>query len=217
MRALPASVNRRDRMSLKKQSAAPLTLASNNSDGTTGPGDVSNDRSVFAAGETSSRLLADIRRMAPMIAKRAAEIEAARRIPLDLVATLKSIGVFRMFAPKSHGGLELELSGALKILAALAKIDGSLGWAAMVGSGSSLLASSLPRETYDQIYRDGPDVIFAGSRQPAGTAEAVDGGLRVNGRWPFASGCQHADWIFAACVMTKDGQPRFLDGSMVFR
>jgi alkylation response protein AidB-like acyl-CoA dehydrogenase len=194
-------------MSLKKQSAAPLTLASNNSDGTTGPGDVSNDRSVFAAGETSSRLLADIRRMAPMIAKRAAEIEAARRIPLDLVATLKSIGVFRMLAPKSHGGLELELSGALKILAALAKIDGSLGWAAMVGSGSSLLASSLPRETYDQIYRDGPDVIFAGSRQPAGTGEAVDGGLRVNGRWPFASGCQHADWIFAACVMTKDGQP----------
>jgi indole-3-acetate monooxygenase len=185
-------------MSLKNQSADSLTLANNSSD-TTGPGDVSN--------ETSSRLLADIRRMAPMIAARAAEIEAARRIPLDLVETLRSIGVFRMLAPKSHGGLELELWAVLKIMAALARIDGSFGWAAMIGSGASLFASLLPRETYDRIYRDGPDVIFAGSTQPTGTAEAVEGGLRVNGRWPFASGCQHADWILAACVMTKDGQP----------
>jgi alkylation response protein AidB-like acyl-CoA dehydrogenase len=142
-----------------------------------------------------------------MIAMRAAEIEAARRIPLDLVEKLRSIGVFRILAPESHGGLELEFWAALKIMAALAKIDGSLGWAAAVSSGGGLFASLLPRELYDQIYRDGPDVIFAGSTQPAGTAEAVEGGIRVNGRWPFASGCQHADWIGVACVMTKDGQP----------
>jgi len=127
-------------MSLKNQSADSLTLA-NNSNDTNGSGDVSNDGSVFAAGETSSRLLADIRRMAPMIAARAAEIEAARRVPLDLVETLRSIGVFRMLAPKSHGGLELELWAVLKIMAALAKIDGSFGWAAMIGSG---LVSSRP-------------------------------------------------------------------------
>jgi alkylation response protein AidB-like acyl-CoA dehydrogenase len=193
-------------MSLKSQSADSLTSATNSNDAT-GPSDVSDDGSVFAAGETSSRLLADIRRMAPMIAARAAEIEAARRMPLDLVEALRSIGVFRMLAPKSHGGLELELWAVLKIMAALARIDGSFGWAAMIGSGASLFASLVPRETYDQIYRDGPDVIFAGSTQPTGTAEAVKGGLRVNGRWPFASGCQHADWILAACVMTKDGQP----------
>jgi alkylation response protein AidB-like acyl-CoA dehydrogenase len=65
-----------------------------------------------------------------------------------------------MLAPKNHGGLELELWAVLKIVAALARIDGSLGWAAMIGSGSSLFASLLPRETYDQIYRDGPDVIL---------------------------------------------------------
>jgi hypothetical protein len=64
-------------MSLKSHSAGSLTLASN-SNHTTGPGDESNEGSVFAAGETSSQLLADIRRMAPMIAARAAEIEAAR-------------------------------------------------------------------------------------------------------------------------------------------
>jgi alkylation response protein AidB-like acyl-CoA dehydrogenase len=31
--------------------------------------------------------------------------------------------------------------------------------------------------------------------------------LRINGRWPFASGCEDADWIAVLCVLTKDGQP----------
>jgi hypothetical protein len=51
----------------------------------------------------ASRLLADIRELASGITSRAAEIEAGRRIPPDLVDTLKSIGVFRMLVPESHG------------------------------------------------------------------------------------------------------------------
>ena len=35
------------------------------------------------------------------------------------------------------------------------------------------------------------------------------GGWRVNGRWPFASGCQHADWMFGFCVMTEAGKPLY--------
>ena len=33
------------------------------------------------------------------------------------------------------------------------------------------------------------------------------GGWRVNGRWPFASGCQHAQWMFGFRVMTEGGKP----------
>jgi alkylation response protein AidB-like acyl-CoA dehydrogenase len=29
----------------------------------------------------------------------------------------------------------------------------------------------------------------------------------VNGRWPFASGCQYADWIAGFCVSISDGKP----------
>ena len=67
---------------------------------------------------TAKRLLADIRELAPDITARAAEIEAARRIPPDLVETLRSIGVFRLFVPRSHGGLEIDLPTALEIIAA---------------------------------------------------------------------------------------------------
>jgi hypothetical protein len=126
--------------------------------------------------EAAKRLLADIRELARNITSRIAEIEAGRRILLDLVDALRSIGVFRMFAPQSHGGLELDLPTALEIIAALGRIDGSVGWTAMIGSGGDIFASLLPRETYEQVY---PDVIIGGSAQPAGTAEAVAGGWQV--------------------------------------
>jgi alkylation response protein AidB-like acyl-CoA dehydrogenase len=48
---------------------------------------------------------------------------------------------------------------------------------------------------------------FRGSTQPVGTAEATADDWRVNGSWPFASGCQHADWMFGFCVMTEGGKP----------
>ena len=152
-------------------------------------------------------LLAEIQELTPSITSRAAEIETGRRVPPDLVEALRSIGVFRVFVPESHGGLELDLPAALEIFAALSRIDGSVGWIAIIGGGCDIFAALLPRETYERVYENGPDVIIAGSAQPAGRAEAVTGGWRVRGRWPFASGCQHADWMFGLCVMTENGKP----------
>jgi alkylation response protein AidB-like acyl-CoA dehydrogenase len=154
----------------------------------------------------TDRLLADVRALAPEITRRAGEIEAARRVPLDLVQKLRSIGIFRALVPRSHGGLELDMPAAIRIMEAVCEIDGSVGWASVIGMGCAILAPRLPREVYEQIYRKGPDTIIAASTQPAGTAEAVEGGWRVSGRWPFASGCQHADWMFGLCMMTKDGK-----------
>jgi alkylation response protein AidB-like acyl-CoA dehydrogenase len=151
-------------------------------------------------------LLAAIHELAPAITARVAEIEAGRRLPPDLVERLRSIGLFRMFTPRSHGGMELDLPRGLRIIETLSRIDGSVGWLAMIGSGSAIVVPLVSRDLYDEIYRDGPDVIFGGSAQPAGAAESIDGNWRVNGRWPFASGCQHADWLFALCVMKKDGK-----------
>ncbi len=36
----------------------------------------------------------------------------------------------------------------------------------------------------------------------------IDGGYRVNGRWGFASGCQHSQLLFGNCVITEKGVPR---------
>lgn len=157
--------------------------------------------------DTQKTILPEIQKLAPEIQARAAEFERERRLPADLVDRLKSIGLFRMFVPKSHGGLELALPAGLEVIAALARIDGSIGWTAIVASVGGIFATLAQRETYDRIYRNGPDVALCGSSQPAGTAERVAGGWRINGRWPLASGCMHAEWMAGFCIVTAEGKP----------
>src|SRR5215467_3742474 len=120
---------------------------------------------------TGKSLLRAVQELGPAITARALEIEASRRIPADIVEVLKRTGIFRMFVPRSYGGLELDLPAGLEILVELAKIDSSVGWNAMTSSNGSLFAPFLPQQTYETIYQNGPDVIFAGATQPAGTVE----------------------------------------------
>ena len=58
----------------------------------------------LAARNTNENLLVGIRELAPEITARAAEIEAARRVPSDLVDRLRSIGMLRIFVPRSYDG-----------------------------------------------------------------------------------------------------------------
>jgi indole-3-acetate monooxygenase len=159
-----------------------------------------------AAGETT-RLLAAIRELAPELATRAEEIEHCRRVPGDIIDTFRRIGLFRALVPRSHGGFEMSIPEVLPMLETLAAADSSVGWVAMIGVASHLFCSRLPRATYDRVYADGARAIVVGVGTPAGRAEMFGGGYRVSGRWPFASGCQSAQWIFGHCVVCKDGEP----------
>jgi len=152
-------------------------------------------------------VLGNVRALRPEIEERAATIEVDREMPKDLVEALRGCGVFRMYTPKTHGGLELDFLDSLEVVTELAAADGSVGWTAMIGSATPWLLCGLPRKIFDAIYASTPDVIHAGSTVPAGTAERVEGGYRVNGRGPFASGCRHADWILGVCVITENGTP----------
>jgi alkylation response protein AidB-like acyl-CoA dehydrogenase len=160
-----------------------------------------------AGKDATNQLLADIQELAPCIQSRSGEMEASGRIPIDLIESLRTIRVFRMFVPRSHDGLELDFIDGIEIIQALARIDGSVGWIATISAGVSMVTTLLPPEIYDRIYKDGPDVIFAGSLKPGGKAEAMGNSWRLNGRFGFASGCQHADWMYCAFVVSKDGVP----------
>jgi alkylation response protein AidB-like acyl-CoA dehydrogenase len=138
----------------------------------------------------------------------AAEIEAARELPSDLLGDLVGAGCFRMFVPRSHGGLEVDLPSGLEIPEAFARADGSTGWTVMIGNEGVLLLALLPRHRFDALYADSPDLIGAGSVTPRGEAKVIDGGFEVTGRWPFASGCLHSKLLLANCVVEEHGHAR---------
>jgi alkylation response protein AidB-like acyl-CoA dehydrogenase len=154
-----------------------------------------------ASGSAAERLLSAVKKLAPDVTRRAEEIEHARRLPRDLVETLRNIGVFRMLVPERYGGSAIDVPSSIDILVELAAADGATGWTAMIGCHAPLMFSLFPQQTFSAIYASGPDVIAAGSSAPRGVAEPVEGGYRASGRWTFASGCEHADWIFGVCAV----------------
>jgi alkylation response protein AidB-like acyl-CoA dehydrogenase len=170
-------------------------------------------RNTLAAAERrplsdeATRLLVAVRDLAPSIAARAEEIERGRRVPGDIVEALRHIGVFRMLVPHSHGGLALSVPEAVPVVEALSAADSSVGWVTMIAMTSQTFCTRLSRATYDRLYADHPDVVVVGAGTPVGRAEKIDGGYRVTGRWPFASGCQNAQWIVGHCVLHLDGKP----------
>jgi alkylation response protein AidB-like acyl-CoA dehydrogenase len=132
--------------------------------------------------------------------------ERCARLPPQICDPLLHEGFFRLWIPAAHGGLELPLADALQIYEAAAALDGSLGWAVMIGAGGGLFAAWLPFDGAQQLFAPAAALV-AGSGSPTGFAERVPGGYRVRGAWRFASGAHYASVFTAACVVTAGGSP----------
>jgi alkylation response protein AidB-like acyl-CoA dehydrogenase len=169
------------------------------------------------AASEAARLLIAVRNLAPELAARSEEIEAGRQVPRDIIDTLRRIGIYRMLVPQSHGGLELSVPDVVPVLEALSAAESSVGWVAMIGVVSQIMSTRAPKATYDRVYADGPDVVVVGVGTPAGRAEQIEGGYRITGRWPFASGCQNAQWIVGHFMICKDGEPVMSGGRPLTR
>jgi alkylation response protein AidB-like acyl-CoA dehydrogenase len=164
--------------------------------------------SVDSTPTRAAAVLDAVRALTPRIAARAAEIEAARRIPLDLVEDLTVAGCFRMLVPQSHRGEGVDLMSAMKVCEELSRADGSVGWTVTNQAGAWRDLAGLPRATFDALYANGPDAIISGVFNPSGVAKPVQGGYRVTGRWAFASGCQHCHWQYVNCIEDSGGAPQ---------
>ena len=122
--------------------------------------------------------------------------------------SLARAGVFRLCVPRALGGEEAEPATLLAVLEELGRADGSTGWCAMIGATSGLVSAYLPDAEARAIYGASPEVVSGGVFAPSGEAVREDGYYRVTGRWRFASGCEHCDWLMGGCLVRDDGPPR---------
>lgn len=143
----------------------------------------------------------------PRIRAAADEIETGRRLPLELVHALADAGVFRLCVPRSLGGVEAHPRELVDILATIAAADGSAGWCAMIGANAGVVSAYLAEPVAREIYGRDPRTVTGGVYAPRGAAVASDGGWRVSGRWPFASGSEHCAWLMAGCLVRDGGAP----------
>jgi indole-3-acetate monooxygenase len=141
-----------------------------------------------------------------MIRAECADIDKTRAVPAAVTAALQDLGVFRLLAPREIGGAEVDPITFLKVVEAASYADGSVGWCVMIGGCYSTFGGMLPAEGAHTIY-GGHTTISAGAFRPNGVAREVDGGFRVTGRWPLASGSSHANRYIAGCIILRDDQP----------
>ena len=152
-------------------------------------------------------VLRSIQDLLPAIRSRRQEIEQARRMPRDLVEELRKTGIFSLSVPRAIGGEEARPADIMRAIEAVATADGSAGWCAMIANGSNIAAGYMKEAGAKEVFAD-PTAASAGIAAPAGKAVRVDGGVRVSGRWPFASGITHCAWVWAGCLVMEDGRPR---------
>jgi indole-3-acetate monooxygenase len=166
--------------------------------------------------ETDDSVLGRVRALLPDIAARSSEGEAARAVPAEIVAGLREAGVFRMALPKAWGGEQLGLLDSAEVVREVAEADGSSGWTVQVASMAWTFLRGLPRKTLEQeVFGNGADLMLRGAIAPKGRATPVEGGYRISGRWPLASGPFTPDWMLAGFVI--DGAPPLPDGRLDIR
>jgi alkylation response protein AidB-like acyl-CoA dehydrogenase len=148
------------------------------------------------------------RGLAPSIRKRAAEIEAARQLPADLVVDIANARLFRVALPEAEGGLGADIVTTLQVIEEIARADGSTGWCLAMGINTLRQSAQFGPDVRRQIFFSDPIGISAGSANPRGRAVAVPGGYRVTGHWFFASGCMHSSALHGACKVFDGDKPR---------
>jgi alkylation response protein AidB-like acyl-CoA dehydrogenase len=152
-------------------------------------------------------LLANVRALRPALQERGEEIEQGRRLPADVVEMLRRAGAFRMMMPRAWGGPEMNPMQANEVLEELALGNAAAAWCAMIQMDSGLYSAYLNEELAHGMF-GALDVSASNVLRPSGRARPVDGGYLVSGRWPFASGCLHADWFVGACLLYHDDSDR---------
>ncbi|WP_424893836.1 acyl-CoA dehydrogenase family protein [Acinetobacter courvalinii] len=137
------------------------------------------------------------------------EFDNQAYVSQDIIEKLKQIGVYRALVPKRFGGNEWSPKQFCELIEQLSKADGSVGWVASFGMSPAYLGS-LPEATLEQLYKDSPDIVFAGGIFPPQPAEITDAGVVVSGRWKFSSGCMGADIVGVGISPQKDNEAQGL-------
>jgi alkylation response protein AidB-like acyl-CoA dehydrogenase len=167
---------------------------------------------------SASEILANAKALATEVRDQdlASEYDRERKLPVDIVAKVRSAGVMRMNMPRIWGGPQMTPMEQVEVIEALCRADASIGWCSFIWTDSGIysgyLDDAVGREMYPRL-----DMATSGWVYPMGRAERLDGGYRMSGQWMFGSGCNHCDWLVAGCTVFENGEPVMKDGRPEWR
>ena len=139
-----------------------------------------------SSGPETERLIAAAAALAPLVAEHRAALARGPDLPAPIAEALHAAGLTRLWLPRALGGPELPPADYIRVIEAVARLDGAVGWCAAIAASGARLAGLLPPEAAASMF--GPKRRgLSGSLNPAGTAVPVENGFRVSGRWNWGS------------------------------
>ena len=148
--------------------------------------------------------------LAPVMAARAEECETLGRLPDASFQDFRDAGFFRICQPKIHGGYEMDLRVMYEVSRELARGGcASSAWVMSILAIHNYYLGFFPPSAQEYIWADDQDAQTCTPFNPAGTVKKVAGGIELsNGRWPFASGTDHAKYALVGVLIdSDDGSP----------
>jgi alkylation response protein AidB-like acyl-CoA dehydrogenase len=142
--------------------------------------------------------------MRPVLERNAENTDALRRLADENVQALKDAGLCRLMVPARFGGYQTSIRTYIDVMTEVGRGCGSTAWVASLVNVCAWLAGLFPERAQADVWQANPDAWIAGSLAPNGETVAVDGGWRVTGRWPWASGSMHAQWAACGIHMKND-------------
>lgn len=161
--------------------------------------------------------LAEVARIGPTLRRNAEVSDREGRLPSESLDALRDAGMFRLYAPRALGGLEVDPVTYVLVQEELARHDPAAGWALQAAGSSAWWCSRLHDDTVREIYAQGPDQLLAVSFPVPMEAVVAEGGYRISGQGAFASNVSDANWIWVTAQVTRDGDPESVDGTPVVR
>jgi 3-hydroxy-9,10-secoandrosta-1,3,5(10)-triene-9,17-dione monooxygenase len=117
-------------------------------------------------------------------------------------------GFYRILQPRLFGGYEFGFETFIKVVMELSHGHPAAGWCfTLAASHGFVLAAHWPQEAQQELFGPGGDFRAAMTAGPSGRFERVEGGYRVTGVFPFASGIPVCTHFIGAGVVHEHGGP----------
>ena len=147
-------------------------------------------------------LLAAVESVRETVAACADESERLGTLAPTAVDAIRDASLFTLKLPHALGGAEADPVTQMEIIEELAYIDAAAGWCLMIGATAiGRPGAFLCDEAIAEMFAGGRIPTAATATSITGKAIPVDGGYKLTGRWPFASGVRHAEWMVAGATV----------------
>lgn len=140
-------------------------------------------------------LLDGVRAALPALEAEAEESERLRQPTDAAIELLEATRCLELLVPRAYGGLELDLDVFLECALALGEADASLAWVASFYMEHNWLLCQFPEPFQRELFADRTAVRAPAALFGESTIREQRGGFALDGRWHWASGAMHAEWV----------------------